>query len=53
MNVELGKEEQEPKHENKNPWHEYNNIENNNEHKLDERIVTLRLTEKHYKTPYA
>jgi hypothetical protein len=35
-----------------NPWYEYNNnIANNNEN-LNETIVTLRLTKKHYKTVY-
>ena len=34
----------------RNPWYEYNIA--NNEKSLNETIVTLRLTKKHYKTVY-
>jgi len=37
--------------ERENPWYDYN-IENNNEKLLNETIITLRLTKKHYKTVY-
>jgi hypothetical protein len=33
-----------------NPWYEYNIA--NNEKLLNETIITLRLTKKHYKTAY-
>jgi hypothetical protein len=49
---ELGNNNKEPesKEIEQNPWYEYNNIANNEN--LNETIVTLRLTKKHYKTVY-
>jgi hypothetical protein len=45
-------ESKEPKSPEQNPWFDYNNANNNNEKLLNETIVTLRLTKKHYKTAY-
>jgi hypothetical protein len=50
MNMEEVDKEKEPKEQERNPWYEYNIA--NNEKLLNETIITLRLTKKHYKTVY-
>jgi hypothetical protein len=52
MNLEIGNNREESKEEieqEQNPWYEYNIANNEN---LNETIITLRLTKKHYKTAY-